>query len=181
VSEFELKDADAELARERGVVVVTTLVGATRLKDAERAEQDALNARNLRRLLAHHVSVAVGSDSYREDALAEAVYLASLHAVSNAELIEMWTEATAAAIYPRRRIGRLDEGSSPPSRGGRYPSLDPILPWLGQVIPRALQDRRRSTRTFPVRTRSIPANARAVHRYPSKKVEFAIATTGITT
>jgi imidazolonepropionase-like amidohydrolase len=98
------------LAHERGVVVVTTLVGATRLKDAERVEQDALNARNLRRLLAHHVSVALGSDSYREDTLAEALYIASLHAVSNAELIEMWTAATDAAIFPQRRIGRLDEG-----------------------------------------------------------------------
>jgi imidazolonepropionase-like amidohydrolase len=26
------------------------------------------------------------------------------------ELIEMWTAATDAAIFPRRRIGRLDEG-----------------------------------------------------------------------
>jgi len=52
----------------------------------------------------------VGSDSYREDSLAEAVYLASLHAISNTTLLKMWTETTAAAIYPHRKIGKLREG-----------------------------------------------------------------------
>lgn len=109
-SEFELSEADAELAHRRNVVVVTTLLGATQLGGRRRAEQDALNTRNLRRLLAHHVAVALGSDSYRQDTLPEAQYLASLHAVANAMLLKMWTETTAAAIFPCRRIGRFREG-----------------------------------------------------------------------
>ena len=110
ISDFELSEVDAALAHRRGVVVVTTLVGATKLDGTRRAEQDALNSRNLHRLITHGVKVAVGSDSYREDSLAEALYLASLHVVSNATLLKMWTEATATAIYPGRKIGRLREG-----------------------------------------------------------------------
>jgi len=110
IREFEFSDADAELARRRGVVVVTTLVGATKLEKEQRAEQDALNARNLRRLLAHRVRLALGSDSYRQDTQAEALYLASLHVLSNAALLKLWTESTAAAIYPGRRIGQLRDG-----------------------------------------------------------------------
>jgi amidohydrolase family protein len=110
IGEFELSDADAELAHRLGTIVVTTLVGATKLDDTRRAEQDALNARNLRRLLAHHVSIALGSDSYRQDTLPEALYLASLHAFDNTTVLKMWTEMTAATIYPSRRIGQLREG-----------------------------------------------------------------------
>jgi imidazolonepropionase-like amidohydrolase len=92
------------------VVVVTTLLGASQLDGTRRAQQDALNTRNLRRLLGHHVAIALGSDSYRQDTLPEAQYLASLHAVGNATLLKMWTETTAAAIFPGRRIGRLRGG-----------------------------------------------------------------------
>lgn len=69
---FRLSDADAELACYRGVIVVTTLVGATSLTGSRRAPQDATNVANLRRLLAHHVRLALGSDSYRQDTSAEA-------------------------------------------------------------------------------------------------------------
>ncbi len=110
ISDFELSDADADLAHRRGVVVVTTLAGATQLDAARRVEQDALNRRNLRRLLDHHVLVAIGSDSYRQDTVPEALYLNSLHVVDAGTLLKMWTETTAAAIYPVRRLGRLREG-----------------------------------------------------------------------
>ena len=110
ISDFELSEGDAAVAQRQGVVVVTTLVGATKLDGARRSQQDALNTRNLRRLIAHRVKLGVGSDSYREDSLAEAVYLASLHAISNTTLLKMWTETTAAAIYPHRKIGKLREG-----------------------------------------------------------------------
>jgi len=108
--ELELSDADAELAHRRGVVVVTTLVGAPKLEKEARAQQDALNARNLRRLLGHRVRLALGGDSYRQDSEAEALCLDSLHVLSPSALLKLWTESTAAAVYPDRRIGRLREG-----------------------------------------------------------------------
>jgi len=76
IAEFELSDADAELAHRRGVVVAT-LVGATKLEKEARARQDALNVGNLRRLLGHRVRLALGSDSYRQDSQAEALYVDS--------------------------------------------------------------------------------------------------------
>jgi hypothetical protein len=104
--EFEISDADAELAHRRGVFVVTTLIGATKLNGSRRVEQDSLNASNLRRLLAHNVRVALGSDSYRQDTLAEAQYIDSLHAVPRSVLLDMWTENAANTICPGRH--RLD-------------------------------------------------------------------------
>jgi hypothetical protein len=98
-SEFEISGADAELAHQRGAVVVTTLVGATTLRGSQRAEQDALNALNLRRLLAHRVRLALGSDSYRQDTLAEAQYIDSLHVIARAVLLRMWAETTPEIIF----------------------------------------------------------------------------------
>ncbi len=40
----------------------------------------------------------------------EAMYLSSLGVYDNAELVRMWSEETSRAIFPRRRIGRLENG-----------------------------------------------------------------------
>jgi hypothetical protein len=109
-SDFELSEADAELAHRRGIVVVTTLVSATGLEGSNRTDQDATNRLNLRRLLAYHVRIALGSDSYRQDTLAEAQYIESLQVIPPATLLKMWTETTAQTIFPSRRIGRLKPG-----------------------------------------------------------------------
>jgi imidazolonepropionase-like amidohydrolase len=109
-SDFELSEADAELARRRGIVVVTTLVGATGLKGSNRTDQDATNRSNLHRLASYHVRIALGSDSYRQDTLAEAQYIESLQVVPPATLLKMWTETTSQTIFPGRRIGRLKPG-----------------------------------------------------------------------
>ena len=110
MSAFQISDSDAELAHRNNVVVVTTLGGAVQLTGDQREKQDALNVRNLRMLVKHHVAIALGSDSYRQDTLPEALYLATLHALSNAELLNAWTRSTAATIFPNRRIGAFREG-----------------------------------------------------------------------
>jgi hypothetical protein len=111
MSVFEISDADAELAARQGTCVITTLNGARSLSGAQRHEQDTLNTRNLKLLLRHHVRLALGSDSYREDTLVEASYINGLHAMSNAALLDIWTRATAKAIFPARKIGQLKEGN----------------------------------------------------------------------
>jgi len=58
----------------------------------------------------HRVSIAIGSDSFRQTALAEALSLAKLKALDNLTLLKMWCEATAATIFPKRKIGYLKEG-----------------------------------------------------------------------
>ena len=65
---------------------------------------------NLNLLRKHHVSIAVGSDSFRQTALAEALSLAKLKALDNLTLLKMWCEATAATIFPQRKIGYLKDG-----------------------------------------------------------------------
>lgn len=58
----------------------------------------------------HGVRVIVGSDSYRNTSVPEAMYLASLGVYSNAELLRLWADDTARGIFPNRRIGTLEPG-----------------------------------------------------------------------
>ena len=108
---YLISDADAELAAARGVFVTTTLGGATEITDAAaRARFAKLDSLNLAMLKKHRVKIVVGSDSYRTTSVPEAIWLSSLRALSNAELLRAWTETTAQAIFPGRKIGRLAPG-----------------------------------------------------------------------
>jgi len=108
---YLISDADAELAAKRGVFVITTLGDAGGLPDAGlRARFARLDSLNLAMLKKHHVKIAVGSDSYRNTSVPEAMWLSSLGVLSNAELLRTWTETTAEAILPRRKIGKLAPG-----------------------------------------------------------------------
>jgi hypothetical protein len=112
---YEITEADAGLAAAHGVVVVTTLGGALgfdpRGADSTRRRQfDALATRNLRVLRAAGVRIALGSDTYRDDSVLEAEYLATLGVFTPLELVRLWSEATPQAIYPKRRIGCLGDG-----------------------------------------------------------------------
>ena len=111
VSEFEISEADVRLAAKRGTYVVTTLAGsAMQLAGAERSLQDQLNTKNLALLLRYHVKLALGSDSYRADTLPEALYINSLHVMSNLQLLNVWSSVTARTIFPLRKIGKLRNG-----------------------------------------------------------------------
>jgi hypothetical protein len=115
VSAFQVSEVDARLAARQGTYVVTTLGGAVSMvpngpQGTLRRQQDDLNVRNLRLLHAAGVRLAIGSDSYRVDAQAEALYLASLHALDNLTLLKMWCETTAQTIFPARKIGALKDG-----------------------------------------------------------------------
>src|SRR5207249_3852829 len=84
LSEFEITDSDAKRAAKQGTVVVTTLGGTAKVdphgKDAALRERwDELNRQNLSVLERHHVKLALGSDSYREDSVPESAYIDSLH------------------------------------------------------------------------------------------------------
>jgi hypothetical protein len=112
---YEVSEADAKLAAARGVVVVTTVGGALgfdpRGADSLRRRQfDALATRNLRVLRAAGVRLALGSDSYRDDSVLEADYLATLGIFTPLELVRLWSEATPRAIFPQRRVGCLEDG-----------------------------------------------------------------------
>jgi imidazolonepropionase-like amidohydrolase len=117
VAPYEITDADAERARRQHTYVVTTLGGIEQIPldgpdslSRLRKRADSLFARNLQMLKKHRVTVIVGSDSYRNTSVPEALYLSSLHVYNNAELLKLWTDDTPRGIFPNRRIGRLAPG-----------------------------------------------------------------------
>lgn len=112
---FLITDGDAALAARRGVHTVTTLVGAESLPrdgpdSIARRRLDSLGVLNLRMLAKHGAPIAIGSDSYRTTSVPEALHINSLGVFTPAELLRIWTDQTARAIYPKRRIGRLEPG-----------------------------------------------------------------------
>lgn len=107
--DFEISDADARLAAARRIFVVTTLRNQQSDEKLQR-QQDSINSRNLLMLLKYHVKVALGSDSYRDDTVPEALYLHSLHVIDNRTLLNMWCTTTSETIFPGRKIGHLKEG-----------------------------------------------------------------------
>ena len=92
------------------MVVVTTLAGTFGGSAAYQEKFNQLHKKNLELLKKNRVRIAIGSDSYRQTSLAEAMYLSQLRVFGNAELLRIWCQTTAEAIFPRRKIGRLKEG-----------------------------------------------------------------------
>jgi len=112
---YIISDGDASAAARKRIVVVTTLQAgsasaAARGDTVERERFDSLHTVNLRSLARHNVTIAIGTDNYRATSVPEANYLQQLGVFSNVELLRMWTVATPRAIFPTRRIGRLDDG-----------------------------------------------------------------------
>jgi imidazolonepropionase-like amidohydrolase len=116
LSRYQISEGDAKLARKKQIVVVTTVgetVDATfneKYNERDRLAVRSMLVQNLQLLRKYHVSIAVGSDSFRQTALAEALSLAKLQAFDNLTLLKMWCEATAATIFPKRKIGYLKDG-----------------------------------------------------------------------
>lgn len=127
-----LTEEDARLAVEHNVRVVTTSVAGQSMPainghhphghheghgpDSERAHnasavEPAANVLrdNLHVLQRAGVTLVIGSD-HAETSLAEVQHLRTLHLFDNRTLLKMWCEATPAAIFPDRRIGKFAEG-----------------------------------------------------------------------
>lgn len=112
VKVYRLTDEDVrETAKRKVKVVVTGSVceGSWR-KTEDSAAKRALQVDDLRRLKAAGVPLLVGSDSYGSDSVKEALYLEGLGVWSRAEMLRMWSEETPRAIFPGRRLGRLEPG-----------------------------------------------------------------------
>ena len=116
LARYQISEADAKLAGKKRIVVVTT-IGETvdqtfneKINESDRLAVRSMLIQNLQLLRSNHVSIAIGSDSFRQTALAEALSLARLKAFDNLTLLKMWCEATAATIFPKRKIGYLKDG-----------------------------------------------------------------------
>ena len=109
-----IRAADARLAAERGVTVITTLMLSTNLANDYPAWYERVmeqHRANLQRLKAAGVTLAVGSDfTFRDTSRREALLLHDLGVFTNLELLKMWSENSPATIFPERRIGHPQEG-----------------------------------------------------------------------
>lgn len=103
--------ADARLAAERDVVVMTTAMLIERpSRAARRPALREAQISNLRLLRDAGVTLAAGSDEYGETSSAEISYLRTLGVFSDIELLRMWTTNCARTLFPDRRVGGLDPG-----------------------------------------------------------------------
>lgn len=106
-----ISKADAKLAKEKGVVVVTTASLVTKNKKKPNYAQLLDNVRsNLQILKEAGVTIALGSDMYSDSSVGEFQLLHSLNLFSNLELLKMWCENSAITTFPNRKIALLKEG-----------------------------------------------------------------------
>lgn len=104
---FLLTDDDAKRAARASIVTVTTVGDTLNAGNQEASDVIAANLRTLRR---NGATIAFGSDAYRRGVVPEVMALHKLGVFSNAELLRIWSETTPRAIFPGRKIGRLDPG-----------------------------------------------------------------------
>lgn len=113
-SPAHIDPADARLAAERGVTVMTTAVlieRPARRRDAARyQEMREAQIANLRLLREAGVTLAVGSDEVRQTSSAEIAHLRGLNVFDNAELLRMWSRDCSRTLFPRRQLGELRSG-----------------------------------------------------------------------
>lgn len=80
------------------------------MSNQQREAQMKLQKENLLLLKKYHVPVTIGCDSYNLTAQTEIEYLRKMNVYSNLELLKMWCELTPIAIFPNRKITKLQEG-----------------------------------------------------------------------
>jgi len=112
---FVITPADARLAATRGVEVTTTISwsavsGPDDTSAARRQAREVVRA-NLQTMRDAGVWLTLGSDQFRQTSVVEARALAATGVFTSAQLLHMWAETTPRAIFPHRRIGRLEDGA----------------------------------------------------------------------
>lgn len=130
-----IERADATLAAQKGITVVTTAV----LIERQKEKDPELHARlrlaqidNLRLLRDAGVTLAIGSDEYDDTSVGEVQHLRGLGVFENLELLRMWTQNCARTVFPERKVGRVDAGYE-----ASFVALDgnPLADWssLGRI------------------------------------------------
>lgn len=118
---YTISDSDIKLAANRGVTVVTTAASGS-AEDFEKPNTLAtmnenekrfrkITIQNLRHLKEAGVPLALGTDTMPgTGALAEIQFLKESDVFLNLELLTMWSQTTPRVIFPKRKIGALEEG-----------------------------------------------------------------------
>ncbi len=105
---FELTDEDLKkLAKKKTAVV--PLFGHAQALGPRPAVQE-YHAKTFKRLLAAGVQIAIGSDDPMRTTRAEVSYLFGLPDMDYSALIKTFCETTPRAIFPNRKIGKIEDG-----------------------------------------------------------------------
>jgi hypothetical protein len=111
---YEITAEDAKAAAKAHIAVTTTLSWLGKFKDKNspsyQITRDQILIPNMKLLRAAGVRMLIGSDEFRRDVVPELQSLRLLGMFSDAELLRMDTELTARAIFPNRKIGKLQDG-----------------------------------------------------------------------
>jgi hypothetical protein len=105
--------ADAVLAAQKGITVVTTAVLIERLRKGKpelHADVRLAQIANLRLMRETGVTLAIGSDEYDDTSVGEVHHLRELGVFEDRELLQMWTLNCARTVFPERKLGRLEPG-----------------------------------------------------------------------
>ena len=102
---------DAKLAKEKGIVVTTTISLVTKRQDQPNYRDLLKNIKsNLQLLKAEGVTLALGSDMYNDNSVGEFEFLQQFNVFSNLELLNMWTKNATWTTFPKRKVGELKPG-----------------------------------------------------------------------
>ncbi len=108
---YELADSDIALAARRHVkVTATASLESTNATPADLAVIKRTQIANLKKLKRAGIPILMGSDFYSRDTKEEARYLHDLSVWTNVELLRLYAVTTPQAIFPKRKIGALQEG-----------------------------------------------------------------------
>ena len=110
---YTVPDSTVAAMAERGVVLVPTLALTTTRtlgRPARLALARDLQRRQVRRMLAAGVPVAVGADMFGSTARPEADYLERHGFADRPTVLDLWTRVTPRAVFPGRAVGRLAAG-----------------------------------------------------------------------
>jgi hypothetical protein len=104
---FELTDADLKLLAKKKTAVVPAL---SRAQTVGGQAIQAYHARLLKRLFDSGVNVVIGSGDPSRTARAELNYWFQLGGLDYTQVLRTLCENSPRAIYPKRKIGRIDDG-----------------------------------------------------------------------
>ncbi len=111
--QYQINPKDAVRAKQQNTTVITTTI-----LGVDRADGDQARLQKIQRIQKHNievlakagVSIAVGSDQFSKNSVEEAMNLSALGIIDNLTLLNMLCSITPRIIFPKRKIGSLDEG-----------------------------------------------------------------------
>lgn len=107
-SKYELSDADIKLLVKKKTAVITLLAHGQ--SAGARDTVQSFHAKTLKNLLAKGVNLLMGSDDELRTTRGELNYWYTLGYIEYPKVLKILCENTPRAIFPKRKIGRIDDG-----------------------------------------------------------------------